>query len=249
MSFLKKQYLTYRIKFQLYKSINWMKTIYINLKFFPIKDALKFPIIIFGQCSFTSLSGKFIINTPIKTGIITFGHRFEIFKKSAKSAELFMQGTWEVNGPIQIGYDFKIYIEKNAVLETGYMCTIANNSKVVCSNKITMGNHVKIGDESQLIDTNFHDLYDLSINKKVSKKGEIFMESYISTGSRVTIMKNTKIPNYSLIASNSVCNKDLTKYGQNNLFGGVPVKFIKNGLIRNWKEEEKDLEDYLTIKL
>src|SRR5690606_40887710 len=90
-----------------------MKTIYINLKFFPIKDALKFPIIIFGQCSFTSLSGKFIINTPIKTGIITFGHRFEIFKKSAKSAELFMQGTWEVNGPIQIGYDFKIYIERS----------------------------------------------------------------------------------------------------------------------------------------
>ena len=229
--------------------INWIKTIYINLRLFPVKNAFKFPIIIFGQCRLANLDGKLIFKTPIKPGIITLGHRFEVFKKSAKSAELFLQGSWIVSGAIQIGYDFKIYVEKNAVLETGYMCTFANNVKVVCSNKISMGDHVKIGDESQLVDTNYHDLYDLKMQRNIPQKGEIYLKSYIWTGSRVTIMKNTKIPDYSMIASNSLCNKDFLSFGENNIFGGIPAKFVKNGIIRNWKAEEEKLTAYLTIKL
>lgn len=249
MDKMKKKYFQLKSKIKLYNQINWIKTIYINLHFFSVKEAVKFPIIVFGQCNFASLKGKIALKAPLKTGIITLGHRFEIFKKSAGIAELFLEGEWVVMGSIQIGYDFKIYLEKEAILETGHMCTLANNTKLVCSNKIILGNSVKIGDESQLIDTNFHDLYDLKADKKIPKKGEIYLGSYISTGSRVTIMKNAKIPNYSLIPSNSLCNKDYLSFGENNIFGGIPAQFIKNGLIRDWKSEEEELIAYLTVKL
>ncbi len=249
MSFLKQKYRKYRAKIRLYSQINWIKTWYINLKFLPLKDALKLPIIVFGQCSFGSLSGKIIFDVPIETGIITLGHRFEIFKKSARSAEIFIQGVWQINGYAQIGYDYKIYIEKNAVLQTGDMFTMANNGKIVCTNKIILGDHVKIGDESQLIDTNFHDLYDVNKQKNIPKKGEIHLGSYIGAGNRVTYMKNTKIPDYSLITSNSLCNKDFSEYANNNIFGGIPAKHIKENIIRNWQAEEKAIKEYLTIKL
>lgn len=181
--------------------------------------------------------------------MITLGHRFEIFTKAAGCAELFLEGEWHVKGRVQLGYDFKIYIEKGAILETGHMCTFANNTKIVCSNGIYLGNHVKIGDDSQLLDTNFHDLYDISSGTCIPRKGKIFLNSYIATGSRVTIMKNAKIPDYSLITSNSLCNKDFLSYGENNIFGGIPAKFIKTGIRRHWEAEEEKLEDYLTIRL
>lgn len=246
---MKKKYFQIKNKIKLYYQINWLKTIYINFYFFSFKDAIQFPIIIFGQCSFASLKGSIVLKAPIRTGIITLGHRFEIFKKSANSAELFLEGDWLVKGNIQFGYDFKIYVENDAVFETGHMCTLANNTKIVCSNKIIFGDHVKIGDESQLIDTNFHNMFDTITNKEVPKKGEIYLSSYISTGSRVTIMKNAKIPSYSLITSNSLCNKDFLSFGENNVFGGIPAQFIKNGLIRDWKSEEQKLVEYLTVKL
>ncbi len=237
----------WRIK--LYIKINWIKTIIFNLKCFRLREAFQLPVIIFGQCRLSSLKGKIIVNGPIKTGMITVGHRFEVFTKSASCAELVIDGTWIINGKVQLGYDCKIYIGNNAVFETGHMCTIANSTKIVCANKIVMGNHVKIGDESQLLDTNFHDLYDVNLQQNIAKQGEIYLNSYIATGSRVTIMKNAKIPDYSLITSNSLCNKDFLSFGENNIFGGIPAKFIKNGIRRHWEAEEKQLEAYLTIKL
>src|SRR5690606_24978783 len=118
--------------------INWIKTIYINLKMLPFTQARHLPIVVFGQCSISSLSGKIIFKDTVKFGVITFGHRFEIFKKANNSAELFLEGVWELTGPVQFGYDFKLYIEKNACLKTGIMNTFANNLKIVCTNKITL---------------------------------------------------------------------------------------------------------------
>lgn len=236
-------------KLKFYNQINWLKTIYINLCYFSFSDALKFPIVIFGSCSLAKLKGNLIIQTPIKTGIVTIGHRFEVFKKENKSAEIFFEGDWIVKGSVQFGYDCKIYIEKNAVFETGQMCTFANNTKIVCSNFIKLGDHVKIGDESQILDTNFHNLFDIKENKVINKKGKIILESYIAIGSRVTVMKNTVLPSYTLVTSNSVLNKDFNSYGENNLFGGIPAKFIKEGLVRDWKSEEKALENFLKVKL
>lgn len=235
-------------KIKSFLKVNWIKTIYLNFKILPFEQARHLPIVVFGQCSISSLSGKIVFTDTVKFGIITFGHRFEIFKKANNSAEIFLEGVWELTGPAQFGYDFKLYIEKNASFKTGIMNTFANNTKIVCTNKILLGDHVKIGDESQIIDTTFHNMYDLDLGKSIEKKGEIIIGSYIAVGNRVSITKNTNIPDYSIIASNSLCNKNLNSYGNNNMFGGIPAKLIKTNYIRDWKLEEESLKNYLTIK-
>lgn len=238
-----------RRKIRLYSQINWVKTLYINLKFFGVKDGFKFPIIVFGYCRFTSLKGQFDFKVPITTGLICFGHPFEIFKKSSNCAEICFEGNWVVKGNISFGYDFKLYIEKGAYFENGAWCTIANNCKIICTQKIVLGDSVKLGDESQILDSNFHDLLDLKNNTVLYRKGTVFLGSYIYVGNRTTIKLKAIIPDYSLIASNSLCNKDLSSYGINNLFGGVPARFIKSDITRDWKSEEQGMIAYLTIKL
>lgn len=249
MERIKPLYRSLRRRWNLYCKINWVKTIYINWVLFDYDIAKKLPIIIFGKCHLANLKGEVIFQQPIKTGMITFGHKFEVFTKESGCAEVFLQGKWFVNGNIQFGYDFKLYIENDASFTSGHMCTFANQTKVICTNKIILKDHVKIGDESQLLDSNFHDLIDVDTNENIPMKGEIFIDSYVAVGNRTTLMKQTKLPSYSLLGSSSLCNKDFLSYGSNNLFAGTPAKFIKSGIARNWQKEEKAIEEYLTIKL
>jgi len=248
MSFLGKIYYRIKRKVQLYLKINWIKSLYLNLKFFPLKDAFKFPIIVFGSLKIESLKGKLIVNVPLKTGIISIGNPFEIFKKSSNISELIFDGMWVVNGSIIFGIDTKLYIGKEAYFENGHLCSVCNNSKIFCDNKIIMGDSVKIGDESIVFDTNFHDLFDVKKNETIPCKGEVYFESYIYIGMRCTIKLGTYLPSYSMVATNSLCNKNYSAYGNNILLGGIPANFIRGDIKRNWSAEE-NLENYLTIKL
>src|SRR5690554_7141065 len=55
----------------------------------------------------------------------------------------------------------------------GNLCTVSTQSKIFCTQKIVFGNYVQIGDESVLLDTNFHDLYDLKENRSEEHTSEL----------------------------------------------------------------------------
>lgn len=236
-------------KFNWYSSINWIKTLYFNLSLFPFKDAFQLPVIIFGPCKLSSLKGNFKFNVPIETGIITFGHPFEIFKKPAFGSEIIFDGTWTVNGTICFGLDTKLYIEKNANFENGAWCTVSTMTKIYCTKMISFGDFVQIGDECMILDTNFHDLYDVEKEMTIPKSGAIYLGSYLYIGLRTTIKSGTVLQNNAMVASNSLCNKDYTSFGSNILIGGIPAKFIKSGISRDWDSEKQKLKNYLKIKL
>jgi hypothetical protein len=60
-------------------------------------------------------------------------------------------------------------------------------------------------------------------------------------------MQNTKTPDYCTIASNSLCNSDYNQFGSNILIGGIPAKFIKGSISRDWEGEKTSLDDYLMV--
>lgn len=229
--------------------INWIKTIYVNFKVLPLKDAKKLPIIIFGNCKITNLSGKVKFLAPIKFGMLGLGQRYEIFKKEAGSAEINIQGLVIIKSSAQFGYDYKLFVGKNAEFRIGNMASMASGAKVICTRKIILGDFCRMGSECQIIDTNFHDLKNPLTNEIAVRNGEIHLGSYNFISNRVSIMGKTKTGNYVTIASNSLLNKDYTFYGENILIGGIPAKKIKDNITRDWETEKKALESYLTIKL
>jgi serine acetyltransferase len=54
-------------------------------------------------------------------------------------------------------------------------------------------------------------------------------------------MLGTKTADNTVIASNSLCNKDYTGLGNNVLIGGIPSKLIKNNFKRDWEIEKEHL--------
>ena len=242
MAGIRNTYRDFKKKLKLYLSVNWFATWYFNLKMFPFSVAKKLPVIFYGRIRFSNLDGKFIIDAPIKKGMIGFGQHFEFPTTSKGTAEFFLQGTMVCKGNVQIGKDVCIKVFDDAYFEMGHMGCLGSDIRVICSNKIKLGNWTGIGYESQLVDTNSHPMMNAQTGEYYPISGTIEIGNYNAVSNRVSIMLNTKTPHNCVIASNTLCNKDYTGLGENILLGGIPAKKIKDNFKRDWESEKEVLK-------
>lgn len=247
MAGLRKTYRKLKKKLKLYLSVNWFATWYFNLKMFPFSTAIKFPVFFYGRIRFSNLEGEFIIDAPIKKGMIGFGQSFEFPTISKGTAELFLQGTMVCKGNVQIGKDVCIKVKKNAYLEMDYMACLGSDCRVLCTNKVVLGSNARVGYQTQFIDTTIHQLIDLKTSEKLPMTAPIFINKNNWIGNRTTVMKGTKTPENCITASNSLLNKDYTSFGQDVIIGGIPAKLLKENIRRDWEGERKMMEHYLIV--
>ena len=234
-------------KLQFYYSVNWIKTFYFNFKKFPFNVAKQLPVFFYGNVKFSSIKGKIQIIGAIKKGMIGFGQPYEMNTLHKGIAEINILGTLVFKGHVQFGKDYFMYIGANGYCEFGHMAALASNAKLICIEQIVLGNYARFGSESQVMDTNFHQMVDTQTGEKFRMTAPILIGNYNYASSRVTILQGTKTPDFCTIASNSLCNSDCTSFGSNILVGGIPAKFIKNSISRDWEGEKAALDDYLMI--
>lgn len=246
-TFLKNIYLKVRNlinKIKFYWSVNWIKTIVFNFKMLPLNQARKLPVIFYGPVRFTSLKGKLIIDAPIKRGMIGFGQRFEMIKKFKGNAELSLRGTLVFKGHAHIGKDCFVHIGDDGYCEFGFMGSLGSDVKLICTNKVILGDWVGVGYESQISDSNYHPFKNKRTNEKYPQSKPIILSNYNSITNRVSIMGGTITPEHCVVASNSLCNKDYRELGNYILIGGLPAKLIKNSFMRDWESEKNNLLKY-----
>lgn len=237
------RYIKNRIHFFL--KVNWIKTIYFNFKKFPFSVAQKLPIFFFGKVKFQDISGKVIINSKIERGMIGFGQPYEMTTIDNGTAELILIGTIEFSGNVQFGKDYFVCVKENAILKMGHMSSIASKGKIICTNSISLGNYARIGSESQVIDTNFHQMIDTISFKKMPICAPIIIGDYNFISNRVTILSKTILPSFCTVASNSLCTKDYSFLEKNSLIGGVPAKLLKSNISRDWDGEKENMNKWL----
>lgn len=231
----------------LYYSINWTKTLYFNFKKFPFKTAKKLPVFFYGKVKFQSIKGEMIIDGPIKRGMIGFGQPYEIISRSRGNSEFFLEGKMVFKGHVQFGKDYFIYIAEKGYCEMGHMASLGNSGKLICYNRIVFGKYARIGFESQVMDSNFHQMIDTLTGEKYPMTLPIILGNYNYFGNRISVMQKTNTPNFCTVASNSICNNDYTLLGENILIGGIPAKLLKNNISRDWEGEDENLEKWLIV--
>lgn len=236
-------------KIKSFLKVNWIKTIYINFKMLSFEQARRLPIVIFGKCSIQSLSGKIIFRSPVEFGMLGLGQRYEVFSKESGKAELNIQGKLIINSKAQFGYDYKIFIDKNAILTLGNMSSMASQAKIICTQNITLGDFCRLGSECQIIDTNFHNLKNVKTHEVFNKSNDIWLGGFNFISNRVSVLGKTVTSDYCIVASNTLLNKDYSSFGENIILGGIPAKLVKENIVRDWETEKENLENYLTIKL
>lgn len=216
---------------------------------FDFKTAIKLPFYIYGKVKLSSLKGSIKIDAPIKRGMIGFGQIFEKMTVSKGTAEININGNVVFKGHTHFGKDVFLYVADNSYCEFGFMSSLGSDVKIICTHKIIMGNWAGVGYESQLVDTNSHPYMNSLTKENYPINSPIKIGNYNAISNRVSIMSKTVTPDYCIIASNSVCNKDYRNLGTNILIGGIPAKLVKENFTRNWEIEKKRLQNAKRVYL
>jgi acetyltransferase-like isoleucine patch superfamily enzyme len=214
------------ILFKKILSHNWLAILYFNIRMLPFRQAIKLPFDFYHKVRFESLSGRVVLNVKnIQRGMIKIGGRgSEMFDRSATIIDL--KGVVYFNGLLEFGHGSLLRIEKNGVVTFGDNVRIGAMSKVFCSKEINFGKEIDFSWECQIFDTNFHYVRDLLTGVIDVMEKPVSIGSYNWFGNNVTVMKGTITPDYLIVASNSLCNKDYTNFSINTVLGGIPVKKI-----------------------
>lgn len=221
------------------KGLNIFKSVFINLKTQKFSDAIRFPILIYGKLHIVNLSGRVRIDPPIYFGKIRLGYNDEFFSTSKGCAVLSVLGEIVFHGRFSASVDYTI--SSSGLLEFGDLTRIGNGVKVRCREHISIGKATGIALESQVFDTNFHYTREVSTGIVKRNSAPITVGAFCWIGNRTTLMKGTVLPDYTIVASNSLCNKD---YSNNTpdypLLAGSPAKSVGlGGLARIFDVEEE----------
>lgn len=224
----------------MYYNFNPLKTIYVNFTFLPFKQAIRFPVFVYGKVKILNHSGKIIIEDQIRTGMIHWGINTDTFSASKGSALVNISGKLIFKGAALFSVDYVLNIFGECVL--GKYACLANSVKVCCWNKISIGKGSRFAVESQIFDTNFHFMRNIETGRIDRRDGEVIIGDYCWIGNRTTISKGARLPDYSMVAGNSLVNKDFVSSNvKYPLLVGQPAKIVNSMRARIYDslEEEK----------
>lgn len=244
---------------KLVKYSNLLKTVYLNFISLPLYQAIHLPILVGRRVKLFGIRRgcivvkddnpkifSIMIGVPSKYSIYAPNREHSMFRFSKKGNLIFgvneggqvkhvrlLSGcSMTINGNVKIGTD--VILNQH--------CTI------YCSKQITIGNHVGIGWNTQIMDSDLHFLYDAQTNAIKSCNKPIIISDNVWIGNSCSIQKGVVIPPQSTIASRSLVINDFSNIETfGNLFAGSPAKLIKTGLYRIFNlKQENELKDYFS---
>lgn len=206
-----------------FKGINIFKTIYANFTYFPFCIAIKFPIFVYGKTSIMNAHKGIINITPkyMRTGILNIGTPILGFQPTKAHTVFNIKGMVEIYGKVIIGKGCAIEVGKEGILSFGNNTTITGNTKILCTQKITIGNECMISWDNLIMDTDWHNIVSSTTGEIFPKQKPIFIGNHVWIGSRCTILKGCVISNDSILASNSKITKSI--YNSNVLIGSNTI--------------------------
>ena len=228
---------------------NWFNplvTLYVNFRSFPLRQAVKFPLFVYGWPRLFSLYGNMECVGVCKTGMIKLNQiNAGAPSNPGISTALNNWGKITFHGPCLICTANKINVETNAVLDVGADVKIMHHCNITAHKSIVIGANCRLTHRCQILDSNFHFIadFDNGYIKKYSKPIVIGKSCWICNST--TIAAGAKIPDYTIVASNSLVNKDMSNIPPESCIGGMPAKYLRSGLRRvNSKNLENEIWQY-----
>lgn len=215
---------------------NWFNpflTLWLNFRSFPLRQACHLPIFVYGRPRIYGLSGSMQIVGRVSTGMIKFNQT----KPAAPSnmdvqSEIQNRGKILFHGKGFIGTGNKINVAPSAVLELGENFKITDMCNVGCFSRILIGAQSRVTHRCQILDANYHYVANF-------KKGVVPHWTHpikIGKGcwicNTTTITGGTILPDFTIVASNSLVGKNYSDIPESSMIGGIPAKLIAIGFRR-----------------
>lgn len=224
--------------------INWIKTIWFNIKALPLRQAIRTPIIISFNTKIRSV-GNIKINGKVTPGMISIGViKIDPWESNADQIIFCNNGLIEFGGRTKIHPGTKINVQPSATLKLGERAVIGCKTKIICFKSITFGDNVRCSWECQVFDTDFHFMKNINNGKIYQRLRPITIGNNVLIGNRSTIGKGTIIPSNCIVSCCSKVAKDFTVEGENLLIVGNPASAVGKGyqmISSGWDEKSEKL--------
>lgn len=192
---------------------NWPATFRLCYHAGGWRGLCRMPVRVYGPLRLT-LGGRIQLPPDSSKNMIVIGSDHEDYTASSGKAELNIQGTWQIGGPLRIGPDSCIAIGKGAVLETGACTYLGRDTQIHCCCRIRIGDGVFAG-EMYVCDSAVHQIISQGTPKPMNAPVVIGEGTYL--GFRTVLLKGTVIPPFSVVGSGAVCTSDFRRAGAEKL--------------------------------
>ena len=222
-------------------SLKWFNpflTLWLNLRSLPFHQAIRLPIWVYGKPRFYSLSGTIIIEGKIKFGMIKFNKvRPGAPSYMGLNSEIYNLGNIIIQGSGYFGTGNKIFINYGAELTLGNNFAITDMVNLGCMKKIVIKSGTSITHRCQLLDSNYHYVANFNNNTIPDRAKPLIIGERCWIGNSTTITGGTILPDFTIVASNSLVNSSTNKIPKNSIIGGVPAKLIRTGFRRVYNKK------------
>lgn len=213
-------------------STEWMtlrdciNTMYFNFKYLPIQQAYRLPIFLH-NVNANNFHGKIILNTFSSAGRIILG-RHHVLLYEDTGITLSGAGTIMFNGSCHIGSGTYISVGMNGCVEFGDYFFSTQGLRLACEESIVFDNHVLVGWECTILDTDYHCLVNMDGEAIGSKTQPVKLGNDCWLAHGCTILKGTSLPHHTSVAAKSLVKP--ISIPAFCLIGGTPAKKLKEGV-------------------
>ena len=229
------------------------KTLRFNLHYFPLKTALKLPVVVSHRTYLRELHGKVELPEKVETAMVKIGFG-DVGHYDRKRS----RGIWQVSGTVtfggkaSIGHGSKISVRGDLKLGDGFNMTA--ESTIVCAKEIRFGRDCLLSWDILVMDTDEHPIYrhetnrhetrdygsvpspevscpvsnDNVENERINPDKAILVGDHVWIGCKCVLLKGANVPDNTVLAAGTLLTSAFT--GEYQVVGGNPPTVLKHDI-------------------
>lgn len=214
------------------KLLSIPKSFFVSLHFFPLKDALKLPVLVRYNAKIMSLRGAISIGGgKIRRAMLSIGFgKVGLYDKKYQRCILQIDGTIKLQGDSKVtfGHGSRISIGEGGCVEFGRNFSNTAQMNLCCVERITFGNDVVSSWDTLVMDTDWHCTCDTQTDNVNPCTKSIVIGNGVWLCTRSLVLKGAYIPNGCIVGANSLVAK---RYEEENcVIAGNPASVRKRNV-------------------
>ena len=200
------------------------KTLRFNLHYFPLKTALKLPVVVSHRTYLRELHGKVELPKKVETAMVKIGFG-DVGHYDRKRS----RGIWQVSGTVSfggkasIGHGSKLSVRGHLSLGSDFNMTA--ESTIVCAQEIRFGDDCLLAWDILVMDTDEHPLYNKE-NERINPDKAILVGDHVWVGCKCVLLKGAEVPSNTVVAAGTLLTSTIA--GENQVIGGNPPSILKH---------------------
>jgi acetyltransferase-like isoleucine patch superfamily enzyme len=202
------------------------KTLVFNLRYLPLRQAVRLPVVMSHRVALLDLSGTVTLNGPVRPGMVLLGFgqvgAFD-FRRS--------RSVWQVAGDVvfegraRLGNGFKLSVGGRLTLGDDFV--LSAESQLVCHQSITFGRGCLVSWDVLVLDSDFHEItYENGSTSTV--QAPVVLGDRVWVGARASVLKGVQLGDDVVVAAGSMVSRSVQANGV--VLAGNPAQVVREGV-------------------